>query len=323
MNTVGTPLLWGGFAVVVAIMLAIDLLLQGRRGSHSMTMKQAAGWSILWVTLSLLFNAAFWWYLVQTQGRAVADPQALAFLTGYLIEKALAVDNVFVWLMLFSYFAVPPALQRRVLVYGVLGAIVLRTIMIFAGSWLISQFDWLLYVFGAFLLFTGVKMALAKEDDSGIGDKPLVRWIRSHLRMTDKIESERFFTRKNGVLFATPLLLVLILVELSDVIFAVDSIPAIFAVTTDPFIVLTSNLFAILGLRAMYFLLAGVAERFSMLKYGLSVNLVFIGVKMLIVDFYHIPVAISLGVVGGILAVTLLINAWVNRQHDKQRKLPE
>ncbi|HIE9794912.1 TPA: TerC family protein [Klebsiella pneumoniae] len=323
MNTVGTPLLWGGFAVVVAIMLAIDLLLQGRRGSHSMTMKQAAGWSILWVTLSLLFNAAFWWYLVQTQGRAVADPQALAFLTGYLIEKALAVDNVFVWLMLFGYFAVPPALQRRVLVYGVLGAIVLRTIMIFAGSWLISQFDWLLYVFGAFLLFTGVKMALAKEDDSGIGDKPLVRWIRSHLRMTDKIESERFFTRKNGVLFATPLLLVLILVELSDVIFAVDSIPAIFAVTTDPFIVLTSNLFAILGLRAMYFLLAGVAERFSMLKYGLSVILVFIGVKMLIVDFYHIPVAISLGVVGGILAVTLLINAWVNRQHDKQRKLPE
>ena len=323
MNTVGTPLLWGGFAVVVAIMLAIDLLLQGRRGSHSMTMKQAAGWSILWVTLSLLFNAAFWWYLVQTQGRAVVDPQALAFLTGYLIEKALAVDNVFVWLMLFSYFAVPPVLQRRVLVYGVLGAIVLRTIMIFAGSWLISQFDWLLYVFGAFLLFTGVKMALAKEDESGIGDKPLVRWIRSHLRMTDKIESERFFTRKNGVLFATPLLLVLILVELSDVIFAVDSIPAIFAVTTDPFIVLTSNLFAILGLRAMYFLLAGVAERFSMLKYGLSVILVFIGVKMLIVDFYHIPVAISLGVVGGILAVTLLINAWVNRQHDKQRKLPE
>ncbi|SQC21996.1 integral membrane protein TerC [Klebsiella pneumoniae] len=323
MNTVGTPLLWGGFAVVVAIMLAIDLLLQGRRGSHSMTMKQAAGWSILWVTLSLLFNAAFWWYLVQTQGRAVADPQALAFLTGYLIEKALAVDNVFVWLCCSAISPYRLLCSAGVLVYGVLGAIVLRTIMIFAGSWLISQFDWLLYVFGAFLLFTGVKMALAKEDDSGIGDKPLVRWIRSHLRMTDKIESERFFTRKNGVLFATPLLLVLILVELSDVIFAVDSIPAIFAVTTDPFIVLTSNLFAILGLRAMYFLLAGVAERFSMLKYGLSVILVFIGVKMLIVDFYHIPVAISLGVVGGILAVTLLINAWVNRQHDKQRKLPE
>ncbi|EOY5095544.1 TPA: TerC family protein [Citrobacter amalonaticus] len=320
MNTVGTPLLWGGFAVVVVIMLAIDLFLQGRRGVHTMTMKQAAAWSLVWVTLSLLFNAAFWWYLVQTEGRAVADPQALAFLTGYLIEKSLAIDNVFVWLMLFSYFSVPPALQRRVLVYGVLGAIVLRTIMIFAGTWLITQFEWMLYVFGAFLLFTGVKMALAKEDDAGIGDKPLVRWLRGHLRMTDTIENEHFFVRKKGLLYATPLLLVLILVELSDVIFAVDSIPAIFAVTTDPFIVLTSNLFAILGLRAMYFLLSGVAERFSMLKYGLAVILVFIGIKMLIVDFYHIPIAISLGVVFGILVVTLLINAWVNYQHDKKQQ---
>lgn len=319
MNTVGTPLLWGGFAVVVAIMLAIDLLLQGRRGAHAMTMKQAAAWSLVWVTLSLLFNAAFWWYLVQTEGRAVADPQALAFLTGYLIEKSLAVDNVFVWLMLFSYFSVPAALQRRVLVYGVLGAIVLRTIMIFTGSWLISQFDWILYIFGAFLLFTGVKMALAHEDESGIGDKPRVRWLRGHLRMTDTIDNEHFFVRKNGLLYATPLMLVLILVELSDVIFAVDSIPAIFAVTTDPFIVLTSNLFAILGLRAMYFLLAGVAERFSMLKYGLAVILVFIGIKMLIVDFYHIPIAVSLGVVFGILVMTFIINAWVNYRHDKQR----
>ncbi len=321
MNTVGTPLLWGGFAVVVVIMLAIDLFLQGRRGSHAMSMKQAAIWSLVWVTLSLLFNAAFWWYLATTQGRAVADPQALAFLTGYLIEKALAVDNVFVWLMLFSYFAVPAALQRRVLVYGVLGAIVLRTIMIFAGSWLISQFEWLLYVFGAFLLFTGVKMAFAGDDDGeGIGDKPMVRWLRNHLRMTDRIENEHFFTRKNGLLYATPLLLVLILVEISDIIFAVDSIPAIFAVTTDPFIVLTSNLFAILGLRAMYFLLAGVAERFSMLKYGLSVILVFIGIKMLIVKFYHIPIGVSLGVVGGILALTLLINAWVNKRNDAKNR---
>lgn len=318
MNTVGTPLLWGGFAVVVVIMLSIDLLLQGRRGAHAMSMKQAAGWSILWVTLSLLFNAAFWWYLAETQGREVADPQALAFLTGYLIEKSLAVDNVFVWLMLFSYFSVPPALQRRVLVYGVLGAIVLRTIMIFAGTWLITQFEWLLYVFGAFLLFTGVKMALAKEDESGIGEKPMVRWLRGHLRMTDTIENEHFFVRKNGLLYATPLLLVLIMVEFSDVIFAVDNIPAIFAVTTDPFIVLTSNLFAILGLRAMYFLLSGVAERFSMLKYGLAVILVFIGIKMLIVDFYHIPIAISLGVVFGILTITLVINAWVNHQRDKK-----
>ncbi|MEY8711704.1 hypothetical protein A9B99_14505 [Mangrovibacter phragmitis] len=321
MNSVGTPLLWGSFAVVVAIMLAIDLLLQGRRGAHAMSMKQAAVWSVIWVSLSLLFNLAFWWYLSETQGRAIADTQALAFLTGYLIEKALAVDNVFVWLMLFSYFAVPAALQRRVLIYGVLGAIVLRTIMIFTGTWLITQFSWVLYLFGAFLLFTGIKMAVAKEDDSSLENKPLVRWLKGHLRMTDTIENEHFVVRKNGLLFATPLLLVLILVELSDVIFAVDSIPAIFAVTTDPFIVLTSNLFAILGLRAMYFLLAGVAERFSMLKYGLSVILVFIGVKMLIVDFFHIPVGISLGVVGAILALTLLFNSWVNWRNDRQNKM--
>ncbi len=316
-NSIGSPLLWGSFAVIVVIMLAVDLLLQGRRGAATMTLRQAAIWSLVWVSLSLLFNSGLWWYLSETMGRAVADKQALAFLTGYLIEKALAVDNVFVWLMLFSYFSVPPNLQRRVLVFGVLGAIVLRTIMIFAGSWLVTQFQWILYVFGAFLLFTGVKMALAKEDDGDIGDKPLVRWIRSHLRMTDKIENEHFFTRRNGVLFATPLLLVLILVELSDVIFAVDSIPAIFAVTTDPFLVLTSNLFAILGLRAMYFLLAGVAERFSMLKYGLSVILVFIGFKMLIMDLYHIPIAVSLSVVAGILVLTLVINVLVNRRNDR------
>ncbi|OVZ90720.1 hypothetical protein CBW58_15000 [Yersinia frederiksenii] len=318
MNTVGTPLLWGCFAVVVTIMLAIDLLLQGRRGSQTMTLRQAACWSLVWVSLSLLFNAGFWWYLAETMGREIADKQALAFLTGYLIEKALAVDNVFVWLMLFSYFAVPANLQRRVLIYGVLGAIVLRTIMIFAGSWLVSQFSWILYLFGAFLLFTGIKMAMAKEDNTPIGDKPLVRWIRNHLRMTDELHGDRFTVRKNGLLYATPLVLVLILVELSDVIFAVDSIPAIFAVTTDPFIVLTSNLFAILGLRAMYFLLANVAERFSMLKYGLSVILVFIGIKMMIIDLFHIPIGISLGAVASILALTLIINAWANHRADRR-----
>ncbi|MGY0163385.1 TerC family protein [Edwardsiella tarda] len=314
LNSVGTPWLWGSFALIIVIMLAIDLLLQGRRGAQAMTMRQAAAWSLVWVSLALLFNAGLWLYLSETLGREVADQQALAFLTGYLIEKALAVDNVFVWLMLFSYFAVPASMQRRVLVYGVLGAIILRTVMIFAGSWLVTQFQWILYLFGAFLLFTGIKMAMSHDDEGDLGDRPLVRWLRRHLRMTDRIESEHLFTRRNGVLFATPLLLVLILVELSDVIFAVDSIPAIFAVTTDPFLVLTSNLFAILGLRAMYFLLAGVAERFSLLKYGLAAILTFIGIKMLIIDFYHIPIAISLATVAGILALTLLINAWVNHR---------
>lgn len=256
------------------------------------------------------------------RGRAVADPQALAFLTGYLIEKALAVDNVFVWLMLFSYFAVPPALQRRVLVYGVLGAIVLRTIMIFAGSWLISQFDWLLYVFGAFLLFTGVKMALAKEDDSGIGDKPLVRWIRSHLRMTDKIESERFFTRKTGCC-SPPAAAGADSGGTERRDFRRRQYPG--NLRGHHRSVYRADLEPVRHPRPARHVLpaGGVAERFSMLKYGLSVIPVFIGVKMLIVDFYHIPVAISLGVVGGILTVTLLINARVNKQHDKQRKLPE
>ncbi|MFP1723046.1 TerC family protein [Lonsdalea quercina] len=314
MASIGTPWLWGSFAAIVVVMLAIDLFSQGKKGSAVMTFKQAASWSIVWVTMAVLFNAGFWWYLTSTMGREIADAQALAFFTGYLIEKALAVDNVFVWLMLFSYFAIPAQYQRRVLIFGVLGAIVLRTIMVFAGSWLVTQFQWLLYIFGAFLLFTGVKMAMAKDDGAAVGDKPVVRWLRKHLRMTDALQGERFFTRQNGLLYATPLFLVLIMVEISDVIFAVDSIPAIFAVTTDPFIVLTSNLFAILGLRAMYFLLSGVAEKFSLLKYGLAVILIFIGVKMMLIDLVHIPVSLSLGIVAAILMVTILINIWINRR---------
>jgi TerC family integral membrane protein len=313
MKSVGTPWLWVIFATIIVIMLSIDLLSKGSKGKQAVSFKQAACYSIIWISLALAFNFGFWLYLSETAGRAVADSQALAFLTGYLIEKALAVDNVFVWLMLFSYFAIPPNLQHRVLIYGVLGAIVLRTIMIFTGSWLISQFSWILYVFGLFLLFTGLKMAFTRADGKSIGERPLVKFLRKHLRFTDNLEGENFFLRRNGLLFATPLFLVLIMVELSDVIFAVDSIPAIFAITTDPFIVLTSNLFAILGLRAMYFLLSNVAERFSMLKYGLAVILVFIGFKMLIVHFYPIPVGISLSVVGGILLVTLLLNAWINQ----------
>ncbi|MBS0923036.1 TerC family protein [Providencia sp. JGM181] len=319
MNSVGNPVLWGSFAVMILVMLLIDMFWQGKHKGQAMSMKQAAGWSILWVTLSLIFAGGLWWYFNDTVGPEVANTQTMAFLTGYLLEKALAVDNVFVWLMLFGYFAIPANLQRRVLVYGVLGAIVLRTIMIFAGSWLVTQFSWILYVFGAFLLFTGIKMAFAKEDDSPINEKPLVKWVRSHLRMTDELHGEKFFIKKNGLLFATPLILVLILVEISDVIFAVDSIPAIFAVTTDPFIVLTSNLFAILGLRAMYFLLAGVAEKFSMLKYGLAIILSFIGVKMLLMDIFHIPTAVSLGTVAAILVLTLVVNTIVNKRNEAKK----
>lgn len=313
-KTAGTPLLWAVFSFIIIAMLMIDLLLQGKKTEKIMTLKDAACWSMLWVSLAMMFNLGFWYHLSQEVGKDLADAQALAFLTGYLIEKALAIDNVFVWLMIFSYFSVPFQLQRRVLILGVLGAILLRVIMIFSGSYLISQFSWLLYVFGAFLVLTGARMALAREDSNSPGNSIVVKWMRKNLRMTSNLEGEKFFVRRNGVLYATPLLLVLIMVEISDVIFAVDSIPAIFAVTTDPFIVLTSNLFAILGLRAMYFLLANVASRFSLLKYGLAFILIFIGIKMLIMDYYHIPVVISLSVVATTLIVTLLINLWVNQR---------
>lgn len=205
MHSVGSPILWGSFAVIILIMLLVDLLWQGKHKDQVMSMKQAAIWSTVWVTLALMFAGGFWWYLKDTVSLEFANSQTTAFLTGYVLEKALAVDNVFVWLMLFSYFAIPANLQRRVLVYGVLGAIILRTIMIFAGSWLVSQFSWILYIFGLFLLFTGIKMAFTKEDDSPITDKPLVKWVRSHLRMTDELHGEKFFIKRNGLLFATPL----------------------------------------------------------------------------------------------------------------------
>ena len=251
----------------------------------------------------------------------MANQKTLEFLTGYLLEKALAVDNVFVWLMLFGYFAVPAALQRRVLLYGVLGAIALRTGMIFAGSWLISQFHWILYLFGAFLVLTGAKMLWVADQEPDLGNNPLLRWLRRHLRITDTLQGEHFVVVRDGLRYATPLLLVLVLVEISDVIFAVDSIPAIFAVTTDPFIVLTSNIFAIMGLRAMYFLLAGFADRFVLLKYGLAVILLFIGVKMLLIDVLHIPILWSLLGVAAILLVSILLSLRVSRQPAKRRDL--
>ena len=245
-------------------------------------------------------------------GRELANEKALQYITGYLIEKSLAVDNVFVWLILFSFFAIPLEMQKRVLILGVLGAIVMRTVMIFAGVWLITQFHWLLYVFGAFLLITGVKMWLFAEQKPDLNNNPVINWIKRHIKVTSELHGERFFVMKEEagkwVRYATPLLLVLVLVELTDLIFAVDSIPAIFAITTDPFIVLTSNIFAILGLRAMYFLLADVADRFSLLKYGLAIVLMFIGVKMMLIDLIKIPVLVSLSVVAAIIAVSIALS---------------
>jgi len=308
--------MWTGFAAIVAVMLVIDLFAVGGGRQHRVSMHEAAAWSGIWVGVSFLFAGALWWYLDGSVGRAVANETTLEFITGYLIEKSLAIDNVFVWLMLFSFFAVPLELQKRVLIYGVLGAIVMRTIMIFAGVWLIAKFHWLLYLFGAFLLITGVKMWWFAEDKPDLARNPVVKWIRGHINVTDELHGERFFALKQQsgrwVRYATPLFLVLVLVEITDLIFAVDSIPAIFAITTDPFIVLTSNIFAILGLRAMYFLLADMADRFSLLKYGLAVVLMFVGVKMMLIDILKIPVPISLGVVAAIITTSIVLSLRSN-----------
>jgi len=314
MESVGNVWMWVVFAVIVAIMLLVDLLLVGGGKQHRVSLKEAASWSLAWVTVSLLFAAGLWMYLDESVGRAVANVKVTEFLTGYLVEKSLAIDNVFVWMMIFSYFAIPLELQRRVLLYGILGAIVLRTIMVFAGSWLINEFHWLLYVFGAFLIITGIKMMWFAEHDPNLGNNPFIRWIRGHYPVSEHLEGERFFVVHNGVRMITPLFLALVLVEISDVIFAVDSIPAVFAITTDPFIVLTSNLFAILGLRAMYFLMADMGDRFELLKYGLAVILMFIGTKMLIVDLVKVPVLVSLSVVATILVLSVLASLWYSRK---------
>ena len=312
METIGTWWMWVAFVAVVLVMLAIDLFVVGGGKEHKVGFKEAASWSLVWVAVSLSFAGGLWWYLDGAMGRELANEKVLEFITGYLIEKSLAVDNVFVWLMLFGYFAVPAELQKRVLIYGVLGAIVMRTVMIFAGVWLIAKFHWILYVFGAFLLITGIKMWWFADEKPDLANNPVIRWLRGHMKVTDELHGERFFVMKQEagtwVRYATPLFLVLVLVEISDLIFAVDSIPAIFAITTDPFIVLTSNVFAILGLRAMYFLLADMADRFSLLKYGLALVLIFIGAKMMLIDLIKIPVMVSLGVVALIIFTSVVLS---------------
>ncbi|AKS18117.1 TerC family protein [Xanthomonas campestris] len=308
MQTIGNVWLWGGFAVVVIAALMIDLVLMRHGGAHKVTFKEATWWSIGWVLLALAFNAGLWWYLQGSVGDAQADQIGLQFLTGYLVEKSLAVDNIFVFLMVMTYFGVPEEQRQRVLIIGVLGAIVLRAIMIFAGSMLLAKFHWLLYVFGAFLLLTGIKMWFSAGKEPDLEANPVLRWMRGHLRLSPQYHGNLLSVIKDGKRWFTPLFVVLILIAVIDVIFAVDSIPAIFAITTDPFIVLTSNVFAVLGLRAMFFLLAGMADRFHLLPYGLAVILVFIGTKMMIIDLYKIPVLVSLAVVVAILIATIVLS---------------
>jgi tellurite resistance protein TerC len=308
-STVAPAWLWATFVAIVLAALFIDFVVLKKQGAHEVGVREAVNWSIVWVLASFAFNGLFWWAVKDTTGStAMANEKSLEFLTGYLIEKSLAVDNIFVFLMIFTYFAVPPAYQKRVLMIGIIGAIVLRTVMILVGGWLLQQFHWILYVFGAFLILTGAKMWWAAGKEQTLDDNPALKLLRKWLPVSRHYDGEKFWTVENGKKIATPLFMVICLVGLTDVIFAVDSIPAIFAITSDPFIVLTSNVFAILGLRAMYFLLAAVASKFHLLTYGLAVILVFIGTKMVLIDIYKIPVLVSLGVVVGILAVTMLLS---------------
>jgi tellurite resistance protein TerC len=306
--------MWTGFAVFVVVAILIDLLVMEKQGAHKVTTKEALSWSVIWFSLAFVFVALLWWYLDGSQGRATANEVSMQFITGYLVEKSLSVDNIFVFLMIFTYFAIPAEFQKRALIIGIIGAIVLRAILILVGAWLLAQFHWILYVFGAFLVLTGAKMWFAAGKEPDIESNPALKVLRKYMKITTEFDGEKMTKMINGVKHFTPIFVVLILIGVTDIIFAVDSIPAIFAITDDPFIVLTANIFAILGLRALYFLLADLADRFHLLAYGLALVLVFIGVKMLLLDVYKIHIGIALGVTAGIIAISMFASLWTSRK---------
>ena len=317
MQTIAPLWLWITFVVIVLVSLFIDFWVLKKQGSQDMSMKDALRWSVVWIVMSFLFNGLLWWAVKDTANSSeLANAKALEFLTGYLIEKSLAVDNIFVFLMIFTYFAVPSHYQKRVLMIGIVGAIVLRTVMILIGGWLLAQFHWILYVFGAFLVLTGIKMWWAVGKEPSLDDNPALKLLNKLIPVSKSYDGENFWTVENGKKIATPLFMVICLIAITDIIFAVDSIPAIFAITDDAFIVLTSNVFAILGLRAMYFLLANVASKFHLLNYGLAVILMFIGTKMCLVDVYKVPVVASLAVVVGVLAITMWLSVKTAKPED-------
>jgi tellurite resistance protein TerC len=308
MQTVGSGWMWLGFLLMTAAVLIVDFCVLGGAKSHKVTFRNAIFWSLIWMSCALLFDVVIWAHLHMTLGPVIANQKALEFLTGYFIEQTLSIDNLFVFILIFNYFAVDAHYQRRVLLYGVLGAMIMRLIMIFAGTWLVTQFNWLLYVFGMFLVITGVKMLFAEETEKDLKKNILLKFLRKHLRVTDTFHKEKFFIKKDLIWYATPLFLVLILIEASDLIFAFDSIPAIFSVTSDPFIIFTSNIFAIMGLRSLYFALVYMADRFYLLKYGIAVVLTFVGIKMVIAPWIHISIVLALAIVVTILGTTVLLS---------------
>lgn len=297
LESVGTPVMWVGFTAFVLAMLALDLGVFHRK-AHEVSVREALIWSAVWISLALAFNALVYvWF-----GRE----RALEFLAGYVIEKALSVDNLFVFLVIFSYFAVPAKLQHRVLFWGIVGAIIMRVIFILMGAALLQRFHFVMYLFGAFLVFTGIKLLAHRGADVHPERNPVLRLMRRVMPSVSDYRGAKFFVREHGRRYATPLFLVLVVIEATDVVFAVDSIPAVFAVTRDPFIVFTSNIFAVLGLRALYFALSGMMQKFHYLKVGLGLVLTFVGLKMLIADVYKLPIALSLGVIALLLAGSIV-----------------
>ena len=315
---------WIGFNLFVLAMLAVDLGIFHRE-AHVVSVREALTWSVVWIGLALVFNAGLWFFwdrIAPNSGYTNSDA-ALAFLTGYLIEKALSVDNIFVFVLIFTYFSVPALYQHRVLFWGIIGALLMRGVMIALGATLIKEFHWIIYIFGAFLIFTGIRMASHRNEEVHPEKNPLIRLFKRLMPVTEHYENDKFFIRRAGVLMATPLFLVLLMVETTDLIFAVDSIPAIFAVTQDPFIVYTSNVFAILGLRSLYFVLAGMIHKFYYLKLGLSVVLVFVGAKMLLAETaFKIPTALSLIVVAVIIALAVVASLVRARYFVVEEQLP-
>ena len=296
MESIGSLWMWGGFLVFIMFMLALDLGVFHKK-THQVSFKEASIWSAVWVALAMIFNVGIWNYF--------GSEKALEFFTGYVLEKSLSVDNIFVFVLIFSSFAVPSVLQHRVLFWGVLGALLLRAIFIFAGAALIAKFHWLLYVFGAFLVFTGINLLRSSNESADPKNNGLVKLFRKFIPTVDRYDEDKFFTVENGKRYATMLLIALVAIEASDLLFAIDSIPAIFAVTRDPFIVFTSNIFAILGLRSLYFLLAGMMDKFYYLKTGLAAILTFVGIKMLLLEVYKIPILLSLGIIAAILTISI------------------
>ncbi len=303
---------WVGFVAFVLAMLALDLGVFNKT-PHVVKAKEAALWTSIWVGLALLFAGGLAWF--------VDRPTALTFLTGYVIEESLSVDNIFVIVLIFQYFAVPAKYQHRVLFWGILGALVMRGVFIGVGAALLARFEWIIYIFGAILVVTGVRMAVKQDEEFDGEQNPVVKWVRRFLPVTQDYRGKHFFAIENGRRHATPLFLVLLLVETTDLIFAVDSIPAIFGITRDPFIVFTSNIFAVMGLRSLFFLLASVVTKFHLLKYGLAVILTFIGTKMLIEHWVHIPILVSLGIVVAVLAASIVASlVWPNARPESEGK---